>query len=256
MTEPAEAVLEANRLFRKDLFESLRWLGMSKDDAQDVCQDVFLRYFEYLSDGRVVDNPRAWLMTAAKHRAFDFFDSADQRLTVRGDFWEGFNSDAADNRSGAFGVGAPKAARRERARDKAALEQDRARALGEASVRDDAEVPVTEYPYVAPRRPPVPMTVERKDVASADRSGSSPMLFGIHVYAQQCVDEMLRNFGVRYPEQAIAVLAQFDGESTEEISKRLGRSPAATRTFLSDARRKLKEYLADCEQYLEEESNK
>ena len=67
---------------------------------------------------------------------------------------------------------------------------------------------------------------------------------------------MLRNFGVRYPEQAIAVLAQFDGESTEEISKRLGRSPAATRTFLSDARRKLKEYLADCEQYLEEESNK
>jgi len=256
MTEPAEAVVEADRLFRRDLFESLRWLGMSTDDARDICQDVFLRYFEYLSDGRVVNNPRAWLMTAAKHRAFDFFDSADQRLTVRGDFWDGISIDAADARSDVLGVGAPKASRRERAKDKAAQEEDRAGTLGGASVRDDAEVPVTEYPYVAPKRHPVDVTIQRKDVASGDRSGSSPMLFGSHVYAQQCVDEMLRNFGVRYPEQCMAVLAQFDGESTEEISKRLGRSPSATRTFLSDARRKLKDYLADCEQYLEEESSK
>lgn len=256
MTEPAEAVIDANRLFRRDLFESLRWLGMPTDDARDVCQDVFLRYFEYLSEGKAVDNPRAWLMTAAKHRAFDLFDSADQRLTVRGDFWEEINSDAADARSDVFGVGAPKAARRERARNKAAQDEDRTRALDEASVRDDTELRVTEYPYVVPERPPVHITVQRKNMASGDRSGSSPMLFGSHIYAQQCVDEMLGEFGVRYPEQQLAVLAQFDGESTEQISKRLGRTPGATRTFLTEARRKLKDYLADCEQYLEEESSR
>lgn len=199
VAKPEEAVIEVYRLYKREIFESLRWLGLPEDEARDTCQDIFLKYFEWVSDGKQIDNPRAWLRASAKNKAYDFFKSADQRKRSKDSFWR--------------------------------------------DIGIDNEVDGT-HPHEA-----------YED--AEQHQGSDRILQGesnANLYIQECVTRKLKEFGALYPVQEIAINHQFDGYSTSEIGKKIGRTEAATRTFLCEAKKKLKHYLVDCQELLNTET--
>lgn len=64
---------------------------------------------------------------------------------------------------------------------------------------------------------------------------------------QDCVHGQLARYIRAYPEGGQAVLwAAVDGLSTQQIAELLGRTAGAARQFLSQARKRLKEYLEPC----------
>lgn len=195
MAKPEEAVIEVYRLYKREIFESLRWLGLSADEARDVCQDIFLKYFEWVSDGKQIDNPKAWLRASAKNKAYDFFKSADQKSRSKDSFWLDIGSDEE-------------------------LDGDSSLEMYEGTEQHQGS---DQIPLV----------------------GTNTSL-----YVQECVTRKLKEFGARYPVQEIAISDQFDGYSTADIAKKIGRTEAATRTFLCEAKKKLKQYLIECKELL------
>ena len=67
------------------------------------------------------------------------------------------------------------------------------------------------------------------------------------VHYQDCVHGQLQRFVQAYPEAGQAVMwAAADGLKTAQIAQVLGRSAGATRQFLSQARKRLREYMEPC----------
>ncbi len=61
-------------LYRAHSAEAFRYalhLTGKRADAEDVVQHVFLQAHRHLETGRVLVSPRAWLLTAVKHRAYN-----------------------------------------------------------------------------------------------------------------------------------------------------------------------------------------
>ena len=54
-----------------------RW--MDADSAQDIMQEVFLRFWKQLEAGEVILNPRAWLLRVARNLAEDYAKSSFRR---------------------------------------------------------------------------------------------------------------------------------------------------------------------------------
>src|SRR3954471_10338423 len=50
---------------RMDVHRYLMTIGLPAQAAQDVTQDCFVRLYEALQAGTVVENPRAWLLRVA-----------------------------------------------------------------------------------------------------------------------------------------------------------------------------------------------
>jgi len=61
-------------LYKEHAAEAFRYalhLTGRRADAEDIVQQVFLRAYRHLESGRELVSPRAWLLTAVKHRAFN-----------------------------------------------------------------------------------------------------------------------------------------------------------------------------------------
>jgi len=54
-----------------DAFRYALHLTGRRADAEDIVQQVFLQAYRHLESGRELVSPRAWLLTAVKHRAFN-----------------------------------------------------------------------------------------------------------------------------------------------------------------------------------------
>ena len=54
-----------------DAFRYALHLTGRRADAEDIVQQVFLQAHRHLELGRELVSPRAWLLTAVKHRAFN-----------------------------------------------------------------------------------------------------------------------------------------------------------------------------------------
>ena len=54
-----------------DAFRYALHLTGRRADAEDIVQQVFLQAHRHLESGRELVSPRAWLLTAVKHRAFN-----------------------------------------------------------------------------------------------------------------------------------------------------------------------------------------
>jgi len=67
----------------------------------------------------------------------------------------------------------------------------------------------------------------------------------------ECVAAGMETFLTQEPERALALELQMDGFSIEEIGLQIGRTVAATKEFLSQCRKKLKPYVAHCQDLLE-----
>ena len=70
-TSSGEALTELYRLYAAEAFRFAVHLTGRKEDAEDVLQQVFLQAHRHLESGAELVNPRAWLMIAVKHRAFN-----------------------------------------------------------------------------------------------------------------------------------------------------------------------------------------
>ncbi|MGJ8669197.1 MAG: RNA polymerase sigma factor [Oceanococcus sp.] len=74
----------------------------------------------------------------------------------------------------------------------------------------------------------------------------SPDVASVSDY-QDCVHGQLHRFSEAWPEAGQAVIwAAADGFKTAQIAELLGRSAGATREFLSQARKRLREYMEPC----------
>lgn len=73
-----------------------------------------------------------------------------------------------------------------------------------------------------------------------------------HAHIQDCVQRGFIAFANLFPERAHAMrLAAFEGWDMEELSKFLSRTPAATREYISQCRKKLSPFLEHCRDWLE-----
>jgi RNA polymerase sigma-70 factor (ECF subfamily) len=59
-------------------------LGVTAAEADELCQEAFLRLFEALREGRTIRNPRAWVFTVAHNSGLNA-RSAESRRTVLDD---------------------------------------------------------------------------------------------------------------------------------------------------------------------------
>jgi RNA polymerase sigma factor (sigma-70 family) len=66
----------------------------------------------------------------------------------------------------------------------------------------------------------------------------------------ECVSKGLQKFAVHMPERAYVLTLQMEGESIAEISKYLGRSVGAAKTYLSECRKKIEPFIAHCAEQL------
>jgi RNA polymerase sigma-70 factor (ECF subfamily) len=60
-----DQVTEIYEDLRADVFRYLVLIGVAPAEAQDVCQEVFLRLYSALVKGQRIDNQRAWIFTVA-----------------------------------------------------------------------------------------------------------------------------------------------------------------------------------------------
>jgi RNA polymerase sigma-70 factor, ECF subfamily len=52
---------------REDVFRYLILIGVGPDEAQELCQEAFLRLYTALRKGQQIDNTRAWVFTVARN---------------------------------------------------------------------------------------------------------------------------------------------------------------------------------------------
>lgn len=69
--------------------------------------------------------------------------------------------------------------------------------------------------------------------------------------AQDCVSKGIENFAAEHPDRARALEIQLDGEDIESIGRRIGRSAAATKEYLSQCKKKLAPFIQHCTELLQ-----
>lgn len=69
---------------------------------------------------------------------------------------------------------------------------------------------------------------------------------GIQETAQDCVTHGLDSFAAEHPDRARALEMQMDGEDVASIARRIGRTVAAAKEYLSQCKKKLAPYIEPC----------
>lgn len=142
--------------------------GASQADAEECCQDSFVRLVRALDRGTAVEHPRAWLWQVARSQWIDH-----------------------------------------------------------CRQREDRRVDLDHWTAVG-----------------ADEPLSDP---GPQIDLDECVRQQFARFAEAYPEGAQALVwASVEQFTAPEIGELLGRTPGATRQFLSELRRRVRDYLSIC----------
>lgn len=79
MKDPGDYLLDTFNELREELISTLWYVLGSRDDAQDVAQDVFLRCWRMLETLDEIHNLRAWIFRVALNAARDLQRSAWSR---------------------------------------------------------------------------------------------------------------------------------------------------------------------------------
>lgn len=66
----------------------------------------------------------------------------------------------------------------------------------------------------------------------------------------ECVAAGLEDFAAEHPDRYQVLMSQLDGEDISSIGRRIGRSVAATKEYLSQCRKKLAPYIEHCTELL------
>jgi RNA polymerase sigma-70 factor, ECF subfamily len=54
---------------REEIYRYIVLMGIPREQAQEICQDAFLRLYTVMSRGQQIENLRAWAFTAARNQA-------------------------------------------------------------------------------------------------------------------------------------------------------------------------------------------
>src|SRR5690242_13461524 len=69
--DPGRILTELYKHHSAEAFRYALHLTGRRADAEDIVQQVFLQPYRHLECGRELVSPRAWLLTAVKHRAYN-----------------------------------------------------------------------------------------------------------------------------------------------------------------------------------------
>ncbi|MBB6454475.1 RNA polymerase sigma-70 factor (ECF subfamily) [Salirhabdus euzebyi] len=73
--------------YNKDLFKFLMYMGVNKEQAEDLVQDVFLRVLKAQDDCQKVNNEKTWLFTIARNIVIDHFRKQGKRKNYQYDYY-------------------------------------------------------------------------------------------------------------------------------------------------------------------------
>jgi RNA polymerase sigma factor (sigma-70 family) len=94
----------------------------------------------------------------------------------------------------------------------------------------------------------VPFDDEHSDLSGSVAQPDGPGTFQTTV--DECVSSGIDAFAKDYADRAYALTLQMDGASIEHIASVIGRTAAATKQYLSQCRKKLEPYVAQCTELL------
>jgi DNA-directed RNA polymerase specialized sigma24 family protein len=81
-----------------------------------------------------------------------------------------------------------------------------------------------------------------------EEEGGAMEDFGSERLRERCVDEKIGVFERQYPEAGYAIKMQLDGIDIARIAGAINRTSEATRQYLYQIRKKLKDYLIECKE--------
>jgi RNA polymerase sigma-70 factor (ECF subfamily) len=83
VTSPEQAVLDGLLAWREDVFRVCLGFTRNSADAEDLCQDVFLKALARQGTLRNPEAPRIWLLRVARTTCLDHIRREKRRPTVR-----------------------------------------------------------------------------------------------------------------------------------------------------------------------------
>ena len=208
--------------------------GLPQEICEDILQDVIIKIFEAASKYRGIagnsdNSANAWMWAIARNRMNDYL-----KLKKSSDVLREIDIKKVTNQL-----------RREQA------------------IKDSKKVGVmTNIPYIEPSN----TTLILKDESLNDevwseshkneiKNGEFSLLQDASIRQNQleidlCISNGIEDFNSEYPDRAEVLIMQMDGESIESISRRIGRTVAATKEYLSQCRIKLKPFIVNCHQLI------
>jgi RNA polymerase sigma-70 factor (ECF subfamily) len=64
-----EQVAQVYEESREDIYRYIVMMGIPREQAQEICQEGFLRLYAAMSNGQQIENLRAWAFTVARNQA-------------------------------------------------------------------------------------------------------------------------------------------------------------------------------------------
>jgi RNA polymerase sigma-70 factor (ECF subfamily) len=64
-----EQVAQLYEESREDIYRYIVLMGVPREQAQEICQEAFLRLYSALHGGQQIENTRAWVFTVARNQA-------------------------------------------------------------------------------------------------------------------------------------------------------------------------------------------
>jgi DNA-directed RNA polymerase specialized sigma24 family protein len=235
---------------RRRLIRLAHRFGVSPNVADEIVQESFEALWHKILDGEKIESNVAFLVTVTKNKTFNMLKSAQHRQWI---VTENFTDENQRPIS--------KSDREKNEKDRKEYALEKARNAASSIIVGD--VKVTSYPAVE--------IVDQSETArlhilksaqSIDDISSQEFLkedydvesvktedFGSERLREKCVTERIDVFEQNYPEAGYAIKMQLDGIEIAKIAEAINRSAEATRQYLYQIRKKLKDYLIECKEY-------
>jgi RNA polymerase sigma factor (sigma-70 family) len=66
-----EQVAQIYEQSREEIYRYIVMMGIPREQAQEICQEAFLRLYTVMSQGQQIENLRAWAFTVARNQALN-----------------------------------------------------------------------------------------------------------------------------------------------------------------------------------------
>jgi len=199
--------------------------GVAAPDAEDVLQDTIVNVVTKAHTFRADGEARSWVWAIARNCMSDHFRRSD-----------GYQSKPQSPDS---------------------VTSSRATAANDAVVSIENGVPVTRLPYVEQpsnrvegKASPRPVHLDDEQWRAVEETVAGPTHAQEVDSVDECVSRGIEAFSAQMPERGWALAMQMDGASVSEIAAQLGRTVAAAKEYLSQCRRHLQPFIANCRELL------
>jgi DNA-directed RNA polymerase specialized sigma24 family protein len=215
-------------------------LGVSADVAVEIVQESFIALWQKIQDGEEFESDIAFLVTVTKNKTFNFLKTKEEQRARSGqeNLLEGMQLIQGKSQT-----------RHERETQENDRMAAREKAEQGAVTKMEGDIKVIKYPSVERVERSV-QAIGNKDLEfSIDGIGDSEAEdFGSARLRENCVVEKIGVFERQYPEAGYAIKMQLDGIEIARIAEAINRTSEATRQYLYQIRKKLKDYLIECKE--------